>query len=184
MTIDELDPSLRERLRALIEEGRDFFHTFDLETRQKQFHPFVPADYDVVLKTLLDVYQPGLRFLEWGSGTGVITIMADMIGFEAYGIEIDGQLVDVARRLAEKYGSQARFAAGSLLPEGYVYSDSTGDHRTGTLADGPSGYLLLNKPLDEFDVVYGYPWPGERDVMEDVMRKYGRRDARLIIQKL
>ena len=34
-----------------------------------------------------------VSFLEWGSGTGVITIMADMLGFEAYGIEINPALV-------------------------------------------------------------------------------------------
>ncbi len=183
MTKAELDPTLYARLRQVMEEGRDFYHTFDLEVRQKNFHPFVPANYDQVLDTLLAHYQPGLRFLEWGSGTGVITIMADMIGFEAYGIEIDAPLVDVARKLAKKYQSKARFAVGSFLPMGYEYRDSTGDTRTGTVGHAVSGYLELQHPLEDFDVVYGYPWPGEAEIMEDVMRQYGNPDATLLIQR-
>lgn len=180
---DRLDPELKSRITALIEEGRDFYHDFDLEIRQKRFHPFVPANYDKVLEELLAAYRPGLRFLEWGSGTGVITIMADMIGFEAYGIELDASLVVVARELAKKYNSQARFAAGSFLPMGYVYRDITGDTRTGTLESGPSGYMELGHPLDDFDVVYGYPWPGEDDVMVDLMRAYGRSDAQFLLHR-
>lgn len=180
---DSLEPALQQRLTALFEEGRDIYHTFDLEIRQKNFHPFVPANYDKVLKELLPVRAPGLRFLEWGSATGVITIMADMLGFEAYGIELDSSLVEIARGLAKKYDSKAKFAAGSFLPMGYVYRDATGDTRTGTLDSGlsPSGYIELKHPLDDFDVVFGYPWPGEADVMLDLMRAYGRSDATFIL---
>ncbi|HEX6040141.1 hypothetical protein [Longimicrobium sp.] len=176
-----LDPALRERLHALAEEGREFWHQFDAEVRQQDFHPFVPADYDVVLAALVRIRQPGLRFLEWGSATGVIAIMADLLGFEAYGIELDADLVKTARTLAEKYGSKARFAAGSFLPAGYRYRPRDGDARLGTIGDGVSGYRELGVPLDDFDVVYGYPWGGEEPMMLDLMRAYGGRDARLLI---
>lgn len=176
-----LDPELRERLHALAEEGREFWHQFDAEVRQQDFHPFVPADYDVVLTALIGIREPGRRFLEWGSATGVITIMADLLGFEAYGIELDADLVQTARELAAKYGSNARFAAGSFLPAGYRYRPRDGDGRLGTIGDGASGYRALGVPLDDFDVVYGYPWGGEEPMMLDLMRAYGARDARLLI---
>ena len=176
-----LDPALHARLMAVAEEGRDIFDRFDLEVRAKDFHPFVPADYDDVLQALLDLRAPGSRFLEWGSGTGVITIMADLLGFEAYGIELDAQLVQTARDLALRHGSGARFAAGSFLPTGYRYRPRTGDGRLGTIGDGTSGYLELGHPLDDFDLVYGYPWGGEEDMMLDLMRAYGAPDARLLL---
>ncbi len=176
-----LEPELRERLHALAEEGREFWHQFDAEVRQQDFHPFVPADYDVVLAALVRIREPGLRFLEWGSATGVITIMADLLGFEAYGIELDAELVETARELATRYGSNARFAAGSFLPAGYRYRPRNGDGRLGTIGDGVSGYRELGVPLDDFDVVYGYPWGGEEPMMLDLMRAYGARDARLLI---
>lgn len=179
---ENLDSALKSKLTALIEEGRDIAYTFDLEVRQKNWHPFVAADYDVVLRRLLPMRESGLRFLECGSATGVITIMADLLGFDACGIEIDGDLVKIARRLAEKYRSGAQFAAGSFLPTGYEYRDKTGDHRTGTLGGtAESGYLLLGRPLEDFDVVFAYPWDGEAAVIEDLMKRYGAKDARLLL---
>jgi hypothetical protein len=176
-----IDPALRARLTELHEEGRDIFERFDLEVRQRSWHPFVPADYEEVLQTLLPLRGPGLKFLEWGSGTGIIAITADLLGFEAYGIEIDADLVEVARRLAAKFDSRAQFAAGSFLPAGYEWMTADGDRRLGTIGEGRSGYLELQHPLEDFDIVYGYPWSGEEAVMHDVMRAYGRRDARFLL---
>ena len=113
--------------------------------------------------------------------TGVIAIMADMLGYEAYGIELDRELVAVARDLARRHGSGARFAVGSFLPAGYRYRPRDGDGRLGTIGRGPSGYGELGHALDDFDVVYAYPWSGEEPVMRDVMRAYGAPHARLIL---
>jgi hypothetical protein len=176
-----LDPVLRARLHALAEEGREIWDRFDVEVRQNGFHPFVAADYENVLQALMALRAPGLRFLEWGSATGIITIMADLLGFEAYGIELDARLVDTARELARKHGSGARFAAGSFLPNGYRYRPRHGDGRLGTIGDGESGYRELGVPLDDFDLVYAYPWGGEEPMMLDLMKSYGGRDARLMM---
>lgn len=179
----EIDPGLRERLEALTETGADLFDRFDNEVRQKHFHPFVAADYPRVLASLLPLRAPGLRFLEWGSATGIITIMADLLGFEACGIELDGALVEVARETAARFGSGARFAAGSFLPTGYRWRPAGGgDARLGTIGEGTSGYLELGVPLDDFDLVYGYPWSGEEEMMIDLMRSYGGRGSRLLLQ--
>jgi SAM-dependent methyltransferase len=177
----ELEPALRARISALSEEGWEIWRRFDEEVRQENWHPFVPADYDHVLQTLLRLRAPGLRFLELGSATGVITIMADMLGYEAYGIELDGKLVDVARELAARFDSGARFAAGSFLPSGYRYRSRTGDDRIGTIGHGASAYPELRHPLEDFDLVYGYPWHGEEPMMLDLMRAYGGRGARLLM---
>jgi hypothetical protein len=176
-----LDDGLRARLAALTEEGAEIFHRFDHEVRQTTWHPFVAADYGRVLEALLPLRAPGLRFLEWGSATGVITIMADLLGFEAYGIELDPALVEVARRLAARFESGARFEAGSFLPAGYRWRPRGGDGRIGTIGDGRSAYPAMGLPLEDFDVVYGYPWSGEEAMMLDLMRCYGSPDARLVL---
>jgi len=176
-----LDAALRSRLERLLDEGHEQWRRFDDEVRSAAWHPFVPADYDKVLATLLGIRGEGRTFLEWGSGNGVITIMADLLGWEAYGIELDPDLVDTARLLAGRFESGARFAHGSFLPTGYTYRDPTGDHRTGTIGAGPSGYLELGLPLESFDLVYGYPWSGEDAVMIDVMKKYGGENTRFLM---
>ncbi len=181
MTI-ELDADLRARLTSLHEEGHQIWERFDIEVRQHEFHPFIAADYETVLQALLPLRAAGLRFLEWGSATGVIAITADLLGFEAYGIEIDHDLVATARELAKRFGSGATFAEGSFLPAGYVFRAPSGDRRLGTIAVGTSAYPALQHPLEDFDLVYAYPWSGEEPIMHDLMRHYGARDARLLLQ--
>ena len=178
-----LDLRLGATLNRLCDEGWEFWARFDQEVRSRRWHSFVPADYDRVLEALEALWRPGARFLEWGSATGVVAIMADLLGYEAYGIELDEGLVDVAVEMAERYGSGVRFAAGSFLPAGYVWRPPHGDGRIGTLGVGGSGYRKLGLSLDDFDLVYGYPWDGEEALMHDLMRVHGARDARLLLHR-
>ncbi len=179
-----LDPALLATLGRLGDEGWEIWTRFDRDVRSRHWHSFVPAEYDRVLAALVALRQPGLRFLEWGSATGVITIMADLLGYDAYGIELDEELVAVAANMARRYDSGARFAAGSFLPEGYVWRPRDGDGRLGTVGEGASGYLRLGRSLDDFDLVYGYPWDGEDAVMHDLMRAHGGPDAGLVLQRV
>jgi SAM-dependent methyltransferase len=181
MSADLVGHELEARLSRLREDGWALFDRFDHEVRDQGWHPFVAANYESVLEALIAQRGPGLKFLEWGSATGVITIMADLLGYEAYGIELDASLVETARTLARKFDSRATFAAGSFLPEGYEWKPRTGDGRLGTIGQGRSGYLELGHPLDDFDVVFGYPWQGEEAMMHDLMRCYGGRGARLLV---
>jgi hypothetical protein len=176
-----LDPALRARLHALIDEGAEIYDRFDREVRDQNFHPFVPGDYGGILQTLLEVRAPGRRFLEWGSATGVVVIMADLLGFDAFGIELDSGLVSIARQLAERYQSRARFVSGSFLPAGYRWRPPTGDGRLGTIGQGVSAYAELGYGLDDFDVVYAYPWSGEEAMMLDLMQSYGNSKAYLLL---
>jgi len=175
------DAGVAARLAALIDEGWAIFERFDADVRQKKFHPFVAADYDRVLQALLPLRAPGLRFVEWGSATGVITIMASLLGFDAYGIELDPSLVRMARDLAARFQSPAVFAEGSFIPGGYRWRPATGDGRLGTIGDGPSAYPMIGHALDDFDLVYAYPWGGEEPMMIDLMRAYGRPGAQLLL---
>ncbi len=179
------DGDVDARLDAVCAEGWAIWERFDREVREPGFHPFVAADYDVVRAALQRLAArrpaPGRRFLEWGSASGIITVMADIVGFDACGIELDAGLVDTARALAARHGSRARFVAGSFLPTGYRWRARDGDTRKGTIGDGPSGYLQLGHALDDFDVVFGYPWGGETELMHDVMRQYGSPDALLLL---
>ncbi len=175
------DDALRTRLAALCAEGWRLWERFSADEVERPFHPFVAADYEAVGQALWPHRGRGLRFLEWGSATGVITVMADLLGFEAHGIELDERLVAEARDLAVRFGSNARFVSGSFLPKGYRWRGRDGDARTGTVGSGPSGYLVLGRSLDEFDVVFGYPWDGEEPLMLDLMADYGRPDALLLL---
>lgn len=139
------------------------------------------VDYDALRPALESLHAPGRRFLEWGSATGVVTIVADLMGYDACGIELDASLVGVARDFAAKAGSGARFAVGSFIPLGWEWKPRGADRRTGTIGEGPSGYLELGRPLSDFDVVYGFPWSGEEPLMLDLFRAHAHADARLLL---
>jgi hypothetical protein len=177
----EDDKALRSRLQALLAEGWSIWEEFSADAHDRPFHAFVAADYDVVCEALWPYRGRGLRFVEWGSATGVITVMADILGFDAYGIELDEALVETARELAGKFSSDASFASGSFVPTGYRWRPQHGDARIGTLGTGPSGYLQLGRALDEFDIIYAYPWDGEEPMMRDLVQAYGRADALLLL---
>ena len=83
------EAGLRARLDALCADGWAVYEEFERTVRARDAHPFVAADYDLVRTALLPLRTPGLRFLEWGSASGVITVMADLMGFDACGIELD-----------------------------------------------------------------------------------------------
>lgn len=176
-----MDAALCGRIDAVCDEGRVYWHRFDAECRQDRWHPFVAADYDCVRSALVSLRDPGRRFLEWGSATGVITIIADLMGFDSCGIELDSALVQVAKELAARAHSNARFVQGSFIPMGWTWRPLGGDGRTGTIGQGPSGYLELGRSLSDFDVVYAFPWPGEEPMMLDLFRCYGDEDALLLL---
>jgi hypothetical protein len=175
------DPTVALRIDALIDEGNEIWERFDRDVRTRQWHPFVASDYAVVLQALSALRAPGLSFLEWGSATGVITIMADLLGFDAVGIELDRDLVATARELAARFDSRARFLIGSFIPVGYRPQRKNGDGRLGTIGDGASAYAEMGRGLDDFDLVYGYPWKGEEPTMLNVMAQYGHPSARLLL---
>ncbi|MBI2409043.1 MAG: hypothetical protein HYV19_12150 [Gemmatimonadetes bacterium] len=181
MTLPVLDDALRARLRDLCAVGWEFFDRFDRTVRERGFHAFVASEYEVVCEALIAHRAPGLRFLELGSASGVITIMADLLGYDAHGIELDHSLVVTAREMARRFESRARFVSGSFFPTGYSYHSAEGEVRTGTIGEGSSGYLELGLALDDFDVVFGYPWGGEEPVLLDLMKHFGNPESLLLM---
>jgi hypothetical protein len=144
------------------------------------FRLFIAADYEAVFRSLCRLRNRAVTFLEWGSGLGVVTIMASNLGFEAYGIEAEPRLVELACRLAENYAPGAKFAAGSFIPDDYRWRPRYDVENLQVIRDGESGYHELDMELRDFDLVYAYPWPDEHDLCRDIMRQCGRRNSLLL----
>jgi len=174
----ESNSILPKRVKDLCAQAEKFILSY---RERKGFPPhFVASDYGLVYEVLEGEFESNETFLEWGSGVGTITIMADMLGFEAYGIEIDGELVSYAEELAEKHQSEARFVAGSLVPDEYDWSTALVGEESYTDPSSGDGYDILDMSLEGFDVVFGYPWPGEESFFEDIFEKHARPGALLI----
>jgi hypothetical protein len=121
-----------------------------------------------------------LSVLEWGSGLGIVTIMASRMGFEAYGIEAEPCLVTHAENLARTYGPNAQFAQGSFIPDDFAWNPADGGDVDRTVIDVASAYDKLDMELKDFDLVYAYPWPDEHTLYHNIMREFGRKGAMLL----
>jgi hypothetical protein len=111
---------------------------------------FVPSNCCVVYAVLSAL--PRARLCEWGSGMGVVTGLAQTLGFDARGIEIDPRLAAESRRLLADFG---------LAPK-----ITTGD------------YLQLNCPVD---IYFTYCWPGQMSRVEERFAVIAPDHARLLI---
>ncbi len=144
------------------------------------FHGYVSADYRAVFDALVGLRGRATTILEWGSGLGVVTIMASRMGFDAYGIEAEMDLVDYSRDFAMQYAPQAKFAMGSFIPDAFDWNPANGDEVVRTVVDAPSGYDELDMQLRDFDLLYAYPWPDEHVLYHNIIRQFGRSDAILL----
>lgn len=150
---------------------------WDDNERDFHFRDFIAADYDRVYQALALLKDQAHTFLEWGSGLGVIANSAATLGYRAYGIEIDPKLLRRSQQLAEKYQTSAEFAFGSFIPDEYQWSAEFDDEFFRTALGDHDAYAELDMTLEDFDLVYGYPWPGERVFFLDIMKRFGRRGA-------
>ena len=170
---------ISEQLRA----AQRRIETFQDRWDQPQMEQFVAADYELVYQSLdwlLETQFPiGQRVLEFGCGFAVVTAMAAAMGLDAIGIEAEAVLLDHGRKTLSDWGVQAELVLGNFLPPGSepLAEDPTFPslgHRT------PCGYQTLGLDLDDFAIVYGYPWPGEEAFHQVVFQRHAAPGAYLL----
>ena len=131
---------------------------------------YVAADFSLVAATLRFITQhvprpSGIenRFLEWGCGFGVITLIAADQGFDAVGIETKEVLLDAGARTRDELSllsPMGQYVAGNFLPAG---AEALADYPTHPSLHHPVGdaYAKAGLDVDDFGIIYSYPWPGE-----------------------
>ena len=150
---------------------------------------FVPSQFKKVYHALQTIVEEnlacGTSFCEWGSGFGVVASLAAMLDFTSCGIEIEQDLVEEARRLAEDFSLPVEFVQGSFIPaeaadlaeEAYTDNNSV---FSWLISDAEEGYKELQCGLDEFDIIFAYPWPGEDYLFTSLFEKYAAEGALLL----
>ena len=174
------DPHQDARFGDLLREGAEIWRDY-CQDRAGEFHRVIPADHAAAIGALAAERARAHTFLELGSATGVITIIADLLGFEAYGIEIEPDLVEISEDLAARVGSGATFVEGSFVPPDYRDQVDLlmSDYMTPT--EGADAYDELGMDIADFDLVYAYPWPGEEDWLIEMVRRFGGERTSLMI---
>jgi len=161
-----------------------------LQNSPRRAASFVPSDFKTVYHALQAITEgnlaSGTSLCEWGSGFGVVASLASMLEFMACGIEIDKDLVDASRRLADDFGLPVEFVQGSFIPPGAescveeAYADNNAEY-SWLITDADDGYEELQLDPDDFDIVFAYPWPGEEYLITSLFEKYAADGALLLM---
>jgi hypothetical protein len=158
----------------------------------RRYPRYIPSDPAIVHAAMVYLRNSGdIRgdvFCEWGCGFAVASCMASLIGYEAYGIEIEPELADLADRLATDLRIPAHILCTSYLPEGFEECDGVGGkdllppEATSSAGDATESTPCY-EGLDpaEVDVFFVYPWPGQEELMMDLFQLTSTEDAILLI---
>jgi hypothetical protein len=168
-------------IRGFLREAERRIETFQQTSRS---HGFIPSDYAgayLVLRTVAEANAaPGPRFCEWGSGFGVVACLAAMLDFNACGIEIETELVDAARRLAADYELEVDFVRDSFIPPGGEDCADISMTFGWLTPEAGTAEQELGLSVDDFDVIFAYPWPDEERVIYNLFERFAAVGAILI----
>jgi len=145
---------------------------------------FVPSDFQIVYSSLRGIADAGLAtgklFCEWGSGYGVAAALASLLDFDAVGIEIDEELFEGSRKLAEDFVLPVRFVRGDFIPPGSRAEFERLAKTSWVEQGGENGYETLGLDPTDFNVVFVYPWPGEERIMDHIFEQNADSGALLL----
>ncbi len=166
-----------------IESARQRIGAFQDRWDRPQIEQFVAADYELVWQTLRwitdSVPRIGNRFLEWGCGFAVVSALAADLGYDAIGIEAESDLLAQGRKTIASWGATIELVHGNFLPPGATgLAEDPGLPSLGHPV--PEAYSQIGLDLDDFAIVYSYPWPGEDDFHECVFDRYAEPGALLL----
>ena len=198
MVIEEIEIDFSKeqvppQIESVIAESDKRIDAFFAAGENKRTPKYVPSDPVLFYKVLSSITRNDLPlgkvFCEWGSGFGVCTCIAAMLGYESFGLEINPKLAGYSREMAEDLGIPAQILETSYLPEGYEsYSgiggeyliqddklDSREDHTISELT-----YEGMDREIAEIDVFFAYPWPMEQEFMHELFGEIAVEGAILI----
>ena len=149
-----------------------------------KIHGFVASDYLAAYAAIDWIHQhhllAGHAFCEWGCGFGIVTMLASLAGMDACGVEVEDELVRRATQLSEALEIPCSFSTGSLIPNGADELLEFVEDIAHIDVDSPDGYEELGLEVDDFDLLYAYPWPGEERYLENIFEHYAARGALLL----
>lgn len=176
LSIDIPAARLPRHVEVLLHETSESLEDWE---RSRADHSFIPADYVLIYDALCALRkqmpdQP--RFLEWGSGLGIVGLLAASLGWQAEGIEIDSDLVSESKHFSKIFDLPVRIREGSFFPQ----DDNVVEH--------------LQEICGKCDLIYVYPWPDQEleifDLFDRLARPgcmlltyYGIEDVRIFTKK-
>ena len=184
LEIDDDSPLPSDQV-ALIAEANGLLQQFWDRWHEKPIEQYVACDFEYVARAMQAVRLGGLAdgntFCEWGCGFGVITGLAALSGWDAIGIEAEPFLVERARELIGALKIEAEIWEGNFLPRGAERLADRQSNHASLFHRIPPVYESHDMEIDDFAMIFAYPWPGEELFLQTVFQEYARKDALLLM---
>lgn len=155
--------------------------------KQKPLPQYIECDFELVAIALKHCCDQnlidGTLFVEWGCGFGVVTGIASILGLDSIGIEAEEFLCEQARILLSDNQVKGEIWQGNFLPTGARDLAEPDDPLVSLTHEIESAYDEQDFPLEDFAIVFVYPWPGEEHFLKLVFDRFARRDALLLLYR-
>jgi len=167
MSIQPLDSifppaDLPHHVEVLLHETSDSLENWE---RTRPHHSFIPADYVLLydaLHMLRRKMPPTPRFMEWGSGLGIVAMLAASLGWRAEGIEIERGLVNESRHFSKLFDLPILIHEASFFPK------------------DPNVFEQLEEACAKCDLIYVYPWPDQEVEIFDLFDQLAKPGSHLL----
>ena len=179
-------PFPEEVSRFLVEaDGRIRRHVLRRQTESAR--GFVISDTATavgILRELRESHEVARTFCEWGSGFAQVTGVAEILGFEATGIEIRRSLAEASRKLLHDFDLRAEILQGSFIPSDFeIPSELYLPDGPTVLGEGAGKGDEVDVEIHDFDVVYAYPWPDEEGLFLHLFDERAARGALMVLYR-
>ena len=196
ITMEGPEAVVSDQAARLIDACSRGWERFFADNDDDQAPHFVPSEPERVYAVLEEVTRrhlpPNQVFCEWGSGFGTATCLAALLGYRAYGIEIEADLVRQSRAIARRLKIPAMMICASMFPTGYgSRSGASGAALTRPASPGsahgeerePLRYDGMDIDIAEIGVFFAYPWPKERDLIRELFEAVAMTGAILVLYR-
>jgi len=152
---------------------------------KRPIEQYVACDFRDVWRALSQLTASGLAtgntFCEWGCGFGIVTGLASQLGWESVGIEAELFLVEQAKVFLRRNALAGEILHGNFLPRGSEKLARPQSNHASLHHHVPNAYDQNDMELDDYALVFAYPWPGEHHFQQEVFRNYARDGALLLM---
>jgi len=181
--IDPIQAPLPRDVEAFLNDAQRRVDEFLEERSTDRKLGFFPSDYPLVY-TFLDAVRQldthACSLCEWGSGFGVVAGLGAFLGFSSCGIEIDPRLNRRARRLLREHRLDVEILEGSFIPEEFAHTAPWSSTQTSTIFCGAGSNDEVDVTIDDFDVIFAFPWPNEEEVFCELFQRFAANGALLM----
>jgi len=150
---------------------------------KKPIEQYVACDFRDVWRALTKLtaskLAKGNTFCE--CGFGIVTGLASQLGWEAIGIEAESFLVDQANRFLVRNQLKGEILHGNFLPRGSEWLTDAQSNHASLFHQVENAYEKHDLELDDYAMVFAYPWPGEHPFLQEVFRHYAGNGALLLM---